>query len=52
MITCEGAFNPVTKASLEKAAQVRAAASLGQIRQTAAAAGVVCDTVCESNDHS
>jgi hypothetical protein len=52
MNTCEGAFNPVTKASLENEAQARAAAYPGPIRQAVATAGVACDAVCGNNDHS
>jgi nucleotide-binding universal stress UspA family protein len=51
MIAYEGAFDPVTEERIEKEAQLRATAYLDFVRQTAAAAGVDCDTVCETNDH-
>lgn len=51
MIAYEGAFDPVTEERIEKEARARADGYLDFVRQTAAAAGVACDTVCETNDH-
>jgi len=51
MIAYEGAFDPVTEERIEKEARLRAETYLDYIKQTAAAAGVDCDTVCETNDH-
>ena len=50
-IAYEGAFDPITEERIEKEARARADAFLGFIRETAAAAGVPCDTVCETSDH-
>lgn len=51
MIAYEGAFDPVTEERIEKEARVRAESYLDYIRQAAAAAGVACETLCETNDH-
>src|SRR3990172_6754937 len=51
MIAYEGAFDPVTEERIEKEARVRAENYLDFIKKTAAAAGVPCDTVCETSDH-
>src|SRR3990167_5640983 len=51
MIAYEGAFDPVTEERIEKEARVRAENYLDFIRKTAAAAGVPCETVCETSDH-
>ena len=51
MIAYEGAFDPVTEERIEKEARTRAESYLDYIKQAAAAAGVGCDTVCETNDH-
>ena len=51
MIAYEGAFDPVTEERIEKEARVRAETYLDYIKQEAAAAGVSCETVCETNDH-
>ena len=51
MIAYEGAFDPITEERIEKEARARAEAFLGFIRETAGAAGVPCDTVCETSDH-
>jgi len=51
MIAYEGAFDPVTEERIEKEARVRGDSYLEFIRKTCAAAGVPCDTVCETSDH-
>ena len=51
MIAYEGAFDPITEDRIEKEARARAESFLGFLKQTAAAAGVQCETVCETNDH-
>jgi nucleotide-binding universal stress UspA family protein len=51
MIAYEGAFDPITEERIEKEARARAGAFLGFITQAAEAAGVPCDTVCETSDH-
>ena len=51
MIAYEGAFDPVTEERIEKEARMRAENYLDFIKKTAAAAGVPCDTVCETSDH-
>jgi nucleotide-binding universal stress UspA family protein len=51
MIAYEGAFDPITEERIEKEARARADAFLDYITQTAKAAGVPCDTVCETSDH-
>ncbi len=51
MIAYEGAFDPVTEERIEKEARARAETYLEHIKQMAAAAGVACDSVCETNDH-
>ena len=51
MIAYEGAFDPITEDRIEKEARARAESFLGFLKQTADAAGVSCDTVCETNDH-
>jgi len=51
MIAYEGAFDPITEERIEKEARARAEAFLGFIRETAEAARVPCDTVCETSDH-
>jgi len=51
MIAYEGAFDPVTEERIEKEARIRAENYLDFIKKTAAAAGVPCDTVCETSDH-
>ena len=51
MIAYEGAFDPVTEERIEKEAHTRAENYLHFIKKTAAAAGVPCDTVCETSDH-
>ena len=45
------AFDPVTEERIEKEARARAETYLEYIKQAAAASGVECDTVCETNDH-
>jgi len=51
MIAYEGAFDPVTEERIEKEARVRADSYLDFIKKTCAAAGVPCETVCETSDH-
>jgi nucleotide-binding universal stress UspA family protein len=51
MIAYEGAFDPVTEERIEKEARMRAENYLDFIKQTAAAADVPCETVCETSDH-
>ncbi len=51
MIAYEGAFDPITEERIEKEARTRADTFLNFIKQTAEAAGVPCDTVCETSDH-
>ena len=51
LIAYEGAFDPVTEERIEEEARDRAESYLAFIRKTAEAAGVPCDTVCETSDH-
>jgi nucleotide-binding universal stress UspA family protein len=51
MIAYEGAFDPVTEERIEKEARMRADSYLEFIKKTCAAAGVPCDSVCETSDH-
>lgn len=51
LIAYEGAFDPVTEERIEEEARARAESYLAFVRSTAEAAGVSCDTVCETSDH-
>ena len=51
LIAYEGAFDPVTEERIEEEAKARARSYLAFVEQTAAAAGVPCETVCETSDH-
>ena len=51
MIAYEGAFDPITEDRIEKEARARADGFLAYVKQTADAAGVPCETVCETSDH-
>lgn len=51
LIAYEGAFDPVTEERIEEEARERAERYLEFVRRTAEAAGVPCDTVCETSDH-
>jgi nucleotide-binding universal stress UspA family protein len=51
MIAYEGAFDPITEERIEKEARARADSFLAFVAQTAKAAGVPCETVCETSDH-
>lgn len=51
LIAYEGAFDPVTEERIEEEARDRAERYLEFVRNTAQAAGVPCDTVCETSDH-
>ena len=51
MIAYEGAFDPITEERIEKEARLRAESYLDYIKQAATEAGVICETVCETNDH-
>lgn len=51
LIAYEGAFDPVTEERIEEEAKARAQSYLEFVKQTAASAGVPCDTVCETSDH-
>jgi nucleotide-binding universal stress UspA family protein len=51
LIAYEGAFDPVTEERIEEEARARAESYLAFVRNTAEAAGVSCDTVCETSDH-
>ena len=51
MIAYEGAFDPITEDRIEKEARSRADGFLAFVKRTAEAAGVPCDTVCETSDH-
>lgn len=51
LIAYEGAFDPVTEERIEEEARARAEGYLAFVRNTAEAAGIPCDTVCETSDH-
>jgi nucleotide-binding universal stress UspA family protein len=51
LIAYEGAFDPVTEERIEEEAKVRADSYLSFVRESAAEAGVSCDTACETSDH-
>jgi nucleotide-binding universal stress UspA family protein len=51
LIAYEGAFDPVTEERIEEEARERAERYLEFVRTTSQAAGVPCDTVCETSDH-
>ncbi len=51
LIAYEGAFDPVTEERIEEEAKTRADNYLAFVRKSAAAAGVPCDTACETSDH-
>ena len=51
LIAYEGAFDPVTEERIEEEARARAESYLAFVRSTSEAAGVSCDTVCETSDH-
>ena len=51
LIAYEGAFDPVTEERIEEEAKARAESYLAFIKKTAEAAGIPCDTVCETSDH-
>ncbi|MDB5808221.1 MAG: universal stress protein [Betaproteobacteria bacterium] len=51
MIAYEGAFDPATEERIEKEARSRADGFLDHISKVCAAAGVPCETVCETSDH-
>ena len=51
LIAYEGAFDPVTEERIEEEARERAERYLEGVRVVAQAAGVACDTVCETSDH-
>ena len=51
MIAYEGSFDPVTEERIEQEARARAEAYLGFVKETAAGAGVPCETICETSDH-
>ena len=51
MIAYEGSFDPVTEERIEQEAKTRAQAYLQFATETAAAAGVACETICETGDH-
>jgi len=51
LIAYEGAFDPVTEERIEEEARERAERYLDYVRKTAEAAGVPCETVCETSDH-
>ncbi len=51
LIAYEGAFDPVTEERIEEEAKTRAQSYLEFVKQTAAAVGVSCDTICETSDH-
>jgi nucleotide-binding universal stress UspA family protein len=51
LIAYEGAFDPVTEERIEEEAKVRAENYLAFVRNSAAGAGVSCDTLCETSDH-
>lgn len=51
LIAYEGAFDPVTEERIEEEARERAERYLESVRNAAQAAGVPCDTVCETSDH-
>jgi nucleotide-binding universal stress UspA family protein len=51
LIAYEGAFDPITEERIEEEARTRAETYLAYIRKAAEAAGVPCDTVCETSDH-
>ena len=50
-IAYEGAFDPVTHEKAEEEVRARAASFLEFVQKAAAAAGVPCETVVETNDH-
>jgi len=51
LIAYEGAFDPVTEERIEEEAKARADSYLSFVRNSAAAAGVACEAVCETSDH-
>jgi len=51
LIAYEGAFDPVTEERIEEEAKARADSYLSFVRDSASAAGVACETVCETSDH-
>lgn len=51
LIAYEGAFDPVTEERIEEEAKTRAEGYLTFVRRAAEAAGVPCETVCETSDH-
>jgi len=51
LIAYEGAFDPVTEERIEEEAKTRADNYLAFVRKSAEAAGVRCDTACETSDH-
>lgn len=51
MIAYEGSFDPVTEERIEQEAKARAESYLALVKDTAAQAGVPCETVCETSDH-
>jgi nucleotide-binding universal stress UspA family protein len=51
LIAYEGAFDPVTEERIEQEARVRAETYLKTVSDAAAAAGVPCDSVCDTSDH-
>lgn len=51
LIAYEGAFDPVTEERIEEEAKARAEGYLADMKRAAQAAGIPCDTVCETSDH-
>ncbi len=51
MIAYEGSIDPVTQEKVEDEARLRAASFLDFVKTTAAASGVVCETVVATSDH-
>jgi nucleotide-binding universal stress UspA family protein len=51
LIAYEGAFDPVTEERIEEEAKTRAEKYLAYVREVADAAGVPCETLCETSDH-
>jgi len=51
MIAYEGSFDPVTEERIEQEARARAEDYLGFVKETAARAGVPCETICDTSDH-